>query len=141
MVCSGFCRRWFGAKVSTSCTSRSSTGRAGTAHRIMAFGIGCGSAWSICSACGGSFAAKNTFPNRWRSLLLIEMSHAIGAYLTDVFVTRLDWWVLLGFAAQGLFTMRFLLQWIAFERAGRRVISFVFLLFSFGSRLLVLVLD
>src|SRR6516225_6036595 len=139
MVCTGFCRRWFGAKVSTWFTSRSSTGRAGTAHRIMAFGIGCGLAWSICSACGGSFAANDTFRNRWRSRLLIEMSHAIGAYLTDVFVTRLDWWVLLGFAAQALFTMRFLVQWIASERAGRSVIPVAFWLFSIGGGLLLLV--
>jgi lipid-A-disaccharide synthase-like uncharacterized protein len=71
--------------------------------------------------------------------LLIEMSHAIGAYLTDVFVTRLDWWVLLGFAAQALFTMRFLVQWIASERAGRSVIPVAFWLFSIGGGLLLLV--
>jgi lipid-A-disaccharide synthase-like uncharacterized protein len=71
--------------------------------------------------------------------LLIEMSHAIGAYLTDVFVTRLDWWVLLGLVAQGLFTMRFLVQWIASERAGRSVIPLAFWLFSIGGGLLLLV--
>jgi lipid-A-disaccharide synthase-like uncharacterized protein len=71
--------------------------------------------------------------------LLIEMSHAIGAYLTDVFVTRIDWWVLLGFAAQALFTMRFLVQWIASERAGRSVIPLAFWLFSIGGGLLLLV--
>lgn len=70
--------------------------------------------------------------------MLIEMSHAIGAYLTDVFVTRLDWWVLLGFAAQALFTMRFLVQWIASERAGRSVIPVAFWLFSIGGGLLLL---
>jgi len=71
--------------------------------------------------------------------LLIEMSHAIGAYLTDVFVTRLDWWVLLGLVAQALFTMRFLIQWIASERAGRSVIPVAFWLFSIGGGLLLLV--
>ena len=58
--------------------------------------------------------------------MLIDMSHAVGAYLTDVFVTRLDWWVLLGLIAQGLFTMRFLVQWIASERAGHSVIPLAF---------------
>ena len=87
----------------------------------------------------GSFAAKNAFPNPWRSRLLIEMSHAIGAYLTDVFVTRLDWWVLLGLVAQALFTMRFLVQWIASERAGHSVIPVAFWLFSIGGGLLLLV--
>jgi lipid-A-disaccharide synthase-like uncharacterized protein len=61
------------------------------------------------------------------------MSHAVGAYLTDVFVTRLDWWVLLGFAAQALFTMRFLVQWIASERAGHSVIPVAFWMFSIRS--------
>ena len=71
--------------------------------------------------------------------MLIEMSHAIGAYLTDVFVTRLDWWVVLGFLAQALFTMRFLVQWIASERAGHSVIPTAFWLFSIGGGLLLLV--
>jgi lipid-A-disaccharide synthase-like uncharacterized protein len=71
--------------------------------------------------------------------LLIDMSHAVGAYLTDVFVTRLDWWVILGFAAQGLFTMRFLVQWIASERAGHSVIPTAFWFLSIGGGLLLLV--
>lgn len=71
--------------------------------------------------------------------MLVDLSHAVGAYLHDVFVTRLDWWVLLGFVAQGLFTMRFLVQWIASERAGRSVIPLAFWLFSIGGGLLLLV--
>jgi lipid-A-disaccharide synthase-like uncharacterized protein len=67
------------------------------------------------------------------------MSHAVGAYLMDVFVIRLDWWVILGFIAQGLFTMRFIVQWIASERAGRSVIPMAFWLFSIGGGLLLLV--
>ena len=67
------------------------------------------------------------------------MSHAIGAYLTDVFVTRLDWLVLLGFVAQALFTTRFLVQWIASERAGHSVIPVAFWLFSIGGSLLLLI--
>ena len=71
--------------------------------------------------------------------MLVDVSNAIGAYLTDVFVTRLDWWVLLGLAAQALFTMRFLVQWIASERAGHSVIPVAFWLFSIGGGLLLLV--
>jgi lipid-A-disaccharide synthase-like uncharacterized protein len=71
--------------------------------------------------------------------VLVDLSHAVGNYLQDVFVTRLDWWVLLGFVAQGLFTMRFLVQWIASERAGRSVIPLAFWLFSIGGGLLLLV--
>jgi lipid-A-disaccharide synthase-like uncharacterized protein len=71
--------------------------------------------------------------------LLVELSHAVGGYLQDVFITRLDWWVILGFAAQALFTMRFVVQWIASERAGRSVIPLAFWLFSIGGGLLLLV--
>jgi lipid-A-disaccharide synthase-like uncharacterized protein len=71
--------------------------------------------------------------------MLIDLSNAVGAYLHDVFVTRLDWWVLLGFIAQAFFTMRFLVQWIASERAGRSVIPMAFWLFSIGGGLLLLI--
>ena len=71
--------------------------------------------------------------------MLVDLSRAVGAYLHDVFVTQLDWWVLLGFVAQGLFTMRFLVQWIASERAGRSVIPLAFWIFSIGGGLLLLV--
>ncbi len=71
--------------------------------------------------------------------MLVDMSHAVGAYLHDVFVTKLDWWVLLGFVAQGLFTMRFLVQWIASERAGHSVIPLAFWIFSIVGGLLLLV--
>ena len=71
--------------------------------------------------------------------MLVDLTHAVGAYLVDVFVTRLDWWVLLGFAAQGLFTMRFLVQWIASERAKRSVIPLAFWYLSIGGGLLLLI--
>jgi lipid-A-disaccharide synthase-like uncharacterized protein len=67
------------------------------------------------------------------------MSHAVGAYLVDVFVTRLDWWVVLGMVAQLLFTMRFIVQWVASERAGHSVIPMAFWIFSIFGGLLLLV--
>jgi lipid-A-disaccharide synthase-like uncharacterized protein len=70
--------------------------------------------------------------------MLINLAHAVGGYLHDVFVVRLDWWVLLGFTAQGFFTARFVVQWIASERAGKSVIPLAFCLFSIGGGLLLL---
>jgi len=67
------------------------------------------------------------------------MSNALGAYFYEVFVTRLDWWLALGFIAQALFTARFLVQWIASERAGKSVIPIAFWFFSIGGGLLLLV--
>ena len=69
--------------------------------------------------------------------MLVDISHAVGAYLSDVFVTRLDWWVLLGFVAQFMFTMRFVVQWIASERAGRMVMPIAFWFFSIGGGVLL----
>jgi lipid-A-disaccharide synthase-like uncharacterized protein len=67
------------------------------------------------------------------------MIDALMAYLHDVFIARLDGWVVLGLVAQACFTMRFLVQWIASERAGRSVIPVAFWLFSIGGSLLLLV--
>jgi lipid-A-disaccharide synthase-like uncharacterized protein len=70
--------------------------------------------------------------------LLIELANAVGRYLHDVLINSLDWWVILGLAAQGLFTMRFLVQWIASERAGRSVIPLAFWWFSIVGGVLLL---
>ena len=71
--------------------------------------------------------------------MLIDLSQAIGSYLHDVFVAKFQWWVLLGYVAQILFTMRFLVQWLASEKAGKSVIPLAFWWFSIGGGLLLLV--
>src|ERR1700720_1239423 len=71
--------------------------------------------------------------------MLIDLMNALGGYFYDLFVTRLDWWLALGFLAQGLFTGRFLVQWIASERAGRSVVPIAFWFFSIGGGGLLLV--
>jgi lipid-A-disaccharide synthase-like uncharacterized protein len=67
------------------------------------------------------------------------MLNSLTAYLHDVFVAQFDWWVVLGFAAQALFSARFVVQWIASERAGRSVIPTAFWIFSIVGGLLLLV--
>lgn len=71
--------------------------------------------------------------------MLIDLWHQIGGYLHDVFLTQLDTWVMLGWVAQALFTMRFLVQWIASERAGRSVVPAAFWFFSLAGGGLLLV--
>lgn len=71
--------------------------------------------------------------------MLIDVMNALGAYLHDVFVLKLDGWVVLGFVAQAMFTMRFVVQWIASERARRSVIPLGFWLFSIGGGILLLI--
>lgn len=63
----------------------------------------------------------------------------IGTYLHEVFIDQFDAWVLLGLVAQFMFTMRFVVQWIASERAQRSVIPFAFWTFSLGGGTLLLV--
>ncbi len=60
-------------------------------------------------------------------------------YLHDVFVIKFDAWVILGFVAQAGVTMRFVVQWIASERARASVVPVAFWFFSIGGGALLLV--
>jgi lipid-A-disaccharide synthase-like uncharacterized protein len=71
--------------------------------------------------------------------MLVSLSQAVGDYLQNVFVVRLNWWLLLGYAGQVLFGMRFVVQWLASERVGRSVMPVAFWFFSIGGGVLLLV--
>ena len=71
--------------------------------------------------------------------MMIDLAHVVGGYLYDVFFIRLDWWAWIGLAAQALFTGRFLVQWLASEKAGRSVMPFSFWILSILGGLLLLV--
>ena len=70
---------------------------------------------------------------------MTDIFNALASYLHDVFVIKFDAWVVLGFVAQALFTMRFVVQWIASERARRSVVPVAFWFFSVGGGSLLLV--
>jgi lipid-A-disaccharide synthase-like uncharacterized protein len=69
--------------------------------------------------------------------MLVDLSQAVGNYLSDVFLVKLSWVVLVGYCGQALFTMRFVVQWLASERAGRSVIPLAFWFFSIGGGLML----
>src|SRR5258708_37562251 len=69
--------------------------------------------------------------------MLIDLAQAVGSYLHEVFIAKFQWWVLRGYVAQIMFTMRFVVQWIASERAGKTVMPIAFWFFSIGGRLLL----
>ena len=71
--------------------------------------------------------------------MLVDLSHAVGDYLYNVFVIKLTWLVMVGYIGQALFTMRFVVQWIATERAKKSVIPVAFWFFSIGGGLLLFV--
>ena len=54
----------------------------------------------------------------------------LTAWLYSVFIERFDGWVALGFVAQAMFMMRFVVQWVASERVGRSIVPVAFWYFS-----------
>lgn len=51
---------------------------------------------------------------------------------------QLDFWVLFGFVGQAMFTMRFIVQWIASEKRKESVIPVAFWYFSLAGGLILL---
>lgn len=52
---------------------------------------------------------------------------------------KLNWWLILGFTAQALFTMRFLIQWVVTEKKRKSHVPISFWYFSILGGLLLLV--
>ena len=71
--------------------------------------------------------------------MLADLSHAVGDYFYNVFVMKLSWGVLVGFVGQLMFTMRFVVQWIASERARKSVFPVAFWFFSIGGGVVLFV--
>ena len=70
---------------------------------------------------------------------MIETFTELGGWLHDVFIKQFDAWILLGFVAQAMFTMRFVVQWIASERAKRSIVPVAFWFFSLGGGVLLFI--
>ena len=49
-----------------------------------------------------------------------------------------DLFMIIGLVGQGMFSMRFMVQWLASEKAGKSVIPFSFWIFSLGGSFLLL---
>lgn len=60
-------------------------------------------------------------------------------WLHDVFVARWDGWIILGFVGQALFMMRFVVQWLASEKAKKSVMPVAFWFFSLGGGVVLLI--
>jgi lipid-A-disaccharide synthase-like uncharacterized protein len=67
------------------------------------------------------------------------MIDIIFGFFSDIFMQLNDPWKVFGIAAQGLFMMRFLVQWLASEKAGQSVIPEAFWYFSILGALSLLV--
>ena len=71
--------------------------------------------------------------------MLIQYGQALNNYLYDVFVAKFDIWLAFGLVAQLMFAARFLVQWIASERAGKSVVPMAFWFFSIGGGLMTFI--
>ncbi|MGC2081783.1 MAG: lipid-A-disaccharide synthase N-terminal domain-containing protein [Bradyrhizobium sp.] len=71
--------------------------------------------------------------------MLIEYGQALGNYIYDIFVAKFDFWLAFGLAAQLAFAARFLVQWIASERAGKSVVPMAFWFFSIAGGTMTLI--
>jgi len=71
--------------------------------------------------------------------MLVDLWGQLGSFIHTVFISQLSSWVLLGWFAQALFTARFLVQWVASERAGKSVVPVAFWVFSVLGGALLLV--
>ncbi len=60
-------------------------------------------------------------------------------WLNTVFVQQFNAWVVLGFVAQVMFMMRFVVQWVASERVGKSIVPVAFWFFSIGGGSLLLI--
>jgi lipid-A-disaccharide synthase-like uncharacterized protein len=70
--------------------------------------------------------------------MLVDIARSVGGYLHEVFLGTVDYGILVGYLAQAMFAMRFVVQWIASERAGRSVVPTAFWVFSIGGGLMLL---
>jgi lipid-A-disaccharide synthase-like uncharacterized protein len=71
--------------------------------------------------------------------MLADLIQSLGNYLYEVFVVRFDAWAVLGFMAQAMFSARFVVQWIASERARRSIIPTAFWWFSIAGGALLFI--
>ena len=71
--------------------------------------------------------------------MLMRLSQDLGLYFYDVVVNRFDLWAAFGVLAQFVFGARFIVQWIASEKAERSVIPLGFWLLSIAGGLMTLI--
>ena len=70
--------------------------------------------------------------------MIVNLLNDVGVQLHTIFVANLDIAVAIGLVGQLLFTARFMVQWIASERAGKSVVPISFWFFSLGGGLILL---
>ncbi|MGJ3264049.1 MAG: lipid-A-disaccharide synthase N-terminal domain-containing protein [Salinarimonas sp.] len=70
--------------------------------------------------------------------MIANLINDLGGRLHTIFIDSFDMVVLIGLLGQLLFTARFIVQWIASERAGKSVVPISFWFFSLGGGFILL---
>ena len=71
--------------------------------------------------------------------MLMRLSHDLGLYFYDIVIARFDVWAAFGVLAQFVFGARFIVQWIASEKAEKSVIPMGFWFLSIAGGLMTLI--
>lgn len=71
--------------------------------------------------------------------MLMRLSHDIGLYFYDIVIARFDLWAAFGVLAQLVFGARFIVQWIASEKAEKSVIPIGFWFLSIAGGVMTLI--
>ena len=71
--------------------------------------------------------------------MLMRLSNDIGLILYDIVIARFDVWAAFGVLAQLVFGARFIVQWIASEKAEKSVIPMGFWFLSIAGGLITMV--
>ncbi|HZB63236.1 MAG TPA: lipid-A-disaccharide synthase N-terminal domain-containing protein [Microvirga sp.] len=71
--------------------------------------------------------------------MLMRLSQDLGLYFYDIVVNRFDLWAAFGVLAQFVFGARFIVQWVASEKAERSVIPVGFWFLSIAGGLMTLI--
>lgn len=70
--------------------------------------------------------------------MIANLINDLGVSLHTIFIANFNMVVLIGLLGQALFTARFIVQWIASERAGKSVVPISFWFFSLGGGMVLL---
>src|SRR4030042_6072250 len=73
-----------------------------------------------------------------RGLKMDWIKEVLSTFAQQYSKLQFDVWIILGFIGQAMFTLRFLIQWVASEKKKKSVIPVSFWYFSLGGGLILL---
>ncbi len=135
MVGIDFLQPWLGVKDMKSDTSKLSIDRGCTENLNTASWTGESSELSTCL----EFIGSRSGVDNPEPILKFKRTDDVTDFLLTTLHRQLDFWLVIGLLGQTAFMGRFLVQWIASERAGFSHIPVAFWYLSIGGSLILLI--